>query len=105
MPEVKKSSTESFVSGTSAQPLLYRTVDGVLKSAAVQAPDGLALVVPHQGVRWSFADLDRQVDRVARGLLACGLSPGERIGIWAPNCSEWLLTMFAAATTQPCWTR
>jgi fatty-acyl-CoA synthase len=97
MPEVKKSSTESFVSGTSAQPLLYRTVDGVLKSAAVQAPDGLALVVPHQGVRWSFADLDRQVDRVARGLLACGLSPGERIGIWAPNCSEWLLTMFAAA--------
>ena len=60
-------------------------------------PDNLALIVPYQGVRWTFADLDREVDRVTRGLLACGLEPGDRIGIWAPNRSEWLLTMFAAA--------
>ena len=87
----------SFVSGTSDRSLLYRTVDGVLKAAAASAPERLALVVPRQSVRYSFAELDAEVGRVARGLIACGLEPGERIGIWAPNCSEWLLTMFAAA--------
>jgi fatty-acyl-CoA synthase len=87
----------SFVSGTSAQPLLYRTVDGVLKAAATAHPERAALVVPFQARRWSFAELDREVERVARGLVACGLKPGERIGIWAPNGAEWILTMFGAA--------
>jgi fatty-acyl-CoA synthase len=87
----------SFVSGTSVQPLLYRTVDGVLKAAAAELPDCTALVVPFQSVRFTFAELDRRVDEVARGMLACGLKPGERIGIWAPNCAEWILTLFGAA--------
>jgi fatty-acyl-CoA synthase len=87
----------SFVSGTSAQPLLYRTVDGVLKAAADELPDSAALVVPFQSLRFTFAELDRRVDEVARGMLACGLKPGERIGVWAPNCAEWILTLFGAA--------
>jgi fatty-acyl-CoA synthase len=87
----------SFVSGISNQPLLYRTVDGALKAAAEQTPDGTALVVPFQSIRFTFAEFDREVERVARGMVACGLRPGERIGIWAPNCAEWLLTMFGAA--------
>jgi fatty-acyl-CoA synthase len=87
----------SYVSGTSDRPLMYQTVDGVLKAAATRVPDREALVVPFQSVRLTFAELDRQVDRVARGLIACGLTPGERIGIWAPNCAEWILTLFGAA--------
>ena len=87
----------SFVSGTSAQPLLYRSVDGVLKAAAATHPKHAALVVPYQSLRYTFAEFDREVERVARGLIACGLTPGERIGIWAPNGAEWILTMFAAA--------
>ena len=87
----------SFVSGTSAQPLLYRSVDAVLKAAADTHPNHAALVVPFQSLRYSFAEFDREVERVARGLIACGLTPGERIGIWAPNGAEWILTMFAAA--------
>jgi fatty-acyl-CoA synthase len=87
----------SFVSGTSEQPLLYRTVDGVLKAAVDSAPDRMALVVPFQSTRLTFAALDARVQQVARGMVACGLEPGERIGIWAPNCTEWILTMFAAA--------
>jgi len=87
----------SFVSGVSDRPLLYRTVDGVLKAPAAEVPDRPALVVPFQSVRFTYAELDREVERVARGLLACGLEPGERIGIWAPNCAEWILTMFGAA--------
>ncbi len=87
----------SFVSGASAQPLLYRTIDDVLRAAVAGGPDRLALVVPHQSVRYTFGELDAAADRFARGLLGCGLKPGDRIGIWAPNCVEWLLTMFAAA--------
>jgi fatty-acyl-CoA synthase len=87
----------SFVSGTSDRPLLYNTVDAVLKIAATDSPDRAALIVPFQSRRFTYAELDREVERVARGLLACNLRPGERIGIWAPNCAEWILTMFAAA--------
>ena len=87
----------SFVSGTSDQPLLYRTVDGVLKAAVDEFPNRPALLVPFQSTRFTFAEFDRAVARVARGMIACGLEPGERIGIWSPNCAEWLLTMFGAA--------
>jgi len=87
----------SYVSGSGSKPLLYRTVDEVLRAAVGGGPNRPALIVPHQGVRYSFRDLDTAVERTARGLLGCGLNPGDRIGIWAPNCLEWLLTMFAAA--------
>jgi fatty-acyl-CoA synthase len=87
----------SFVSGASLRPLIYMTVDGVLKRALSDGPQRPALIVPHQGVRLSYAELDAEVERVALGLVAHGLQPGERIGIWAPNCVEWILTMFAAA--------
>ena len=87
----------SYVSGTSDRPLLYRTVDGVLKAAAGEMPDREALAVPFQSIRYTYAELDREVERVARGMVACGLNPGDRIGIWAPNCTEWILTMFGAA--------
>jgi fatty-acyl-CoA synthase len=69
----------------------------VLKAAALNTPEALALVVTHQGVRMSFAEFDREVERCARGLVASGLKAGDRIGIWAPNCLEWMLTMFGAA--------
>jgi fatty-acyl-CoA synthase len=97
MLPTRASSALSFVSGGGAQPLLYRTVDGVLRAAATEVPDRTALVVPFQSVRVTFAELDRQIDEVARGMVACGLKPGERIGIWAPNCAEWILTLFGAA--------
>jgi fatty-acyl-CoA synthase len=87
----------SFVSGVSDRPLIYRTMDGVLKAAVQEGPDRTALVFPYQSTRMTFADFDREVEQVARGLIACGLKPGERIGIWAPNRVEWLLTWFAAA--------
>jgi len=51
----------SFVSGTSDQPLLYRTVDGVLKAAVRDEPNRAALAVPFQSVRFTFAEFDREV--------------------------------------------
>ncbi len=56
-----------------------------------------ALVVRHEGLRWSYAELRREVDALAAGLIALGLAPGERIGIWAPNCAAWVVTQFATA--------
>ena len=87
----------AFTSGTSNQPLLYLTVDEVLKSALRADPERPAVVVSHQSRRYTFREFDAAVEQVAQGLLACGLEEGNRIGIWAANCVEWLLIMFAAA--------
>jgi fatty-acyl-CoA synthase len=55
------------------------------------------LVVRHQNIRWNYAELQRRVDELAAGLLALGLEPGDRVGIWSPNNAEWVLTQFATA--------
>jgi fatty-acyl-CoA synthase len=60
-------------------------------------PGNLALVSRHQNRRYTYAELDAAVDEVARGLLAAGLQAGDRIGIWSPNCAEWVLVQYATA--------
>ena len=55
------------------------------------------MVIPSQNIRRSYYDFDREVDEVATGFLALGLSKGDRVGIWSPNRYEWLLTQFATA--------
>ncbi len=87
----------SYVCGRANRPLVYRSVDGVLRAAAERWPERTALVSRHQGLRYTYAQLDAAVERAARGLSACGLAPGERIGIWSPNNAEWVVSMFAAA--------
>jgi fatty-acyl-CoA synthase len=87
----------SFVHGASSTPLLFETVDAVLKRALSTGADRTAVIVCQQSVRYTFRELDKTVESVARGFIACGLKPGERIGIWAPNCIEWVLTLFGAA--------
>ena len=87
----------SYVSGASGQPLLGLTIGGQLDQTAARFPDNEALVVPQQDVRWRYGTLAEKVDAFAAGLLALGLEPGDRIGIWSPNNSEWTVTQFAAA--------
>ena len=91
------STQKSYVSGASERPLLGVTIGEQLDLTAARFPDNEALVVPHQGVRWCYGEFKERVDRLAAGLLALGLEPGDRIGIWSPNNSEWALTQFAAA--------
>ena len=50
-----------------------------------------------QGVRWTYRELGEKVDAFAAGLLALGLEPGDRVGIWSPNNAEWVVTQFATA--------
>ena len=68
-----------------------------LRSDAATYPDRDAVIVRHQKARWTYAEFADRVGRVARGLIAIGLRPGDRMGIWAPNCAEWLLVQYASA--------
>ncbi|MBO9696290.1 MAG: AMP-binding protein [Sphingopyxis sp.] len=87
----------SHVKGATEPPLIEHTIGTALALAAERWGDRDALVSAGQGIRWSFAELLERSDAFAAGLLALGLNPGDRIGIWAPNCAEWTLTQFAAA--------
>ena len=87
----------SYVHGASDKPLRYQTIGQCLEEAAVRWGDREALVSAHQEVRLSYRDLNEQSSRIAYGLLAMGLEPGDRVGIWAPNCAEWVLTQYATA--------
>ena len=87
----------SYTSTTSDEPLLGITIGDMLDAIAARHPQNDALVVRHQDVRYTYAELQRHVDRVARGLLALGVEKGDRVGIWSPNTAEWVLTQYAAA--------
>jgi fatty-acyl-CoA synthase len=89
--------TQSYVHGASSVPLLGDTIGGHFDKAVARWPDRDALLVPHQNVRWSYAELSKRVDALAGGLLALGLEPGDRVGIWSPNNAEWCVTQFATA--------
>ena len=87
----------SHARGTTTPPLQDSTIGQALDATVARHGDREALVVPHQGVRWTWRDLASRSDAVAAGLLAMGLQPGDRVGIWAPNCAEWVLTQLATA--------
>ncbi|TMJ38005.1 MAG: AMP-binding protein, partial [Alphaproteobacteria bacterium] len=89
--------TQSYVHGVSATALIGQTVGTFFDEAAKRWATSDALIVRHQGVRWSYAELQRKVDEFAAGLLALGLKPGDRVGIWSPNNAEWVITQFATA--------
>ncbi len=88
---------QSYVCGASQTPLRYQTVGQAFDEAAAASGDREALVVRHQDVRWTYRELARRVDELAAGLLGLGLEPGDRVGIWSPNCAEWVLTQVATA--------
>ncbi|HEY8002851.1 MAG TPA: AMP-binding protein [Phenylobacterium sp.] len=87
----------SYVSGVSSQPLLGMTIGAAFDATCAAHPRQMALISRHQKIRWTYEEMKARVDALAAGLLALGLEPGDRIGVWAPNCSEWALTQFATA--------
>jgi fatty-acyl-CoA synthase len=91
----------SYSSGESATPLLGDTIGGNFDAAVRAFGDREALVdrTPENGSarRWTYAELAADVDALALGLLEMGIAPGDRVGIWAPNCAEWTLTQYATA--------
>ena len=76
-------------------PLLDKTIGQALDDAAQQNPAGDAIVSRHQGLRLSYRDLQQQVERTVRGLWGLGIRPGDRVGMWASNCAEWIYLQVA----------
>jgi fatty-acyl-CoA synthase len=87
----------SYAHGAGTAPLLGETIGENLDRTIARFGDREALVSVQQDVRFTYAELGEAVDRLARGLLASGLKAGDRLGIWSPNCAEWVLVQYATA--------
>ena len=88
----------SYAAGPTDVPLLEQTIGANFEQTVAARPDAEALVEVATGRRWTWAELARDVDALARGLMAAGLQRGDRLGVWAPNCAEWTITQYATAT-------
>lgn len=89
--------TQSYFCGASTTQILYETIGSYFDRVVHRHPENLALVLRHQGIEWTYAELHERVEALAMGLLALGITPGERVGIWGPNSAEWVLTQLATA--------
>jgi fatty-acyl-CoA synthase len=87
----------SYVHGAVGVPLIGETIGANFDCAVARWGERPALIVRQQGVRWNYRELGEKVDAFAAGLIALGLHPGERVGIWSPNNAEWVITQFATA--------
>src|ERR1044072_4589809 len=87
----------SYASGTSSTPLLGDTIGDNLDRTIERFADREALVSVHQDLRYTYAQFGEAVDRCARAFIAAGLEPGDRVGIWSPNCAEWALVQYGTA--------
>ncbi|KAK5851236.1 hypothetical protein PBY51_002044 [Eleginops maclovinus] len=96
-PPIIPSLTTSYVHGTSSTSLLHTTIGESLLRTVERWPDREAVVFLEDGVRKTFAQLQKDVDQAAAGLLALGLQKGDRLGMWGPNTYEWILFQFATA--------
>jgi fatty-acyl-CoA synthase len=88
---------QSYDHGTSDIPLLGQTIGANLAATAARFPDHEALVDCPSGRRWTYSELETWARTVARGLLARGVVKGDRVGIWSPNCPEWVAVQYGAA--------
>jgi fatty-acyl-CoA synthase len=85
---------ESYVRGPKMD-LTTKTTHQVFLDTAARLPDRDALVVCHQNLRFTWSQLAGEVERTARGLVGLGLAPGDRVGVWATNCAEWVFLQLA----------
>ena len=88
--------TQAYAQGQTADPI-ETTIGQRLNEIAAAQPNQPGLIMPHQNIRWSYAEFLTEVDKLATGLLKLGLTKGDRVAIWSPNRYEWVLTQFATA--------
>jgi fatty-acyl-CoA synthase len=87
----------SYLHGANPEPLLGETIGENLDRTVARFPDHDAVVSVHQGIRQTYAEFHAAVTEIARGLLAVGVEPGDRVGIWSPNNAEWVTLQYATA--------
>jgi fatty-acyl-CoA synthase len=94
---MSRSPAESYAKGELEPPLLEQTIGESFEATVAAHPDREALVEFATGRRWTWSELDRDVDALAIGLIRAGIGKGDRVGIWSPNCAEWTLVQYATA--------
>ena len=88
---------KSHDAGPTDTPILEETIGANFEATAARHPDVEALVDVAAGLRWTYAEMNAEIDLIARGLMARGIDKGDRVGIWAPNCAEWTIVQYAMA--------
>jgi fatty-acyl-CoA synthase len=88
---------ESYAVGESEPALIEQTIGENFEATVAAHGDREALVEFASGRRWTYAELDSDVNAFARGLMASGIAKGDRVGVWAPNCAEWTIAQYATA--------
>ena len=87
----------SYVHGCSTTPLLGETIGTCLDRICEHFSDRDALISRHQGLRYTYRQLKLEVENAARGMISIGVEKGDRVGVWSPNCAEWLIAQYALA--------
>jgi fatty-acyl-CoA synthase len=88
---------QSYFCGASSDPIIYETIGNFFEGVVAKYPDTEAVVACHQDVRWTYAEFNKHIDDLAAGLLKLGIKTGDRVGVWGPNSSEWVVTQMATA--------
>ena len=88
---------ESYATGETSPALIEQTIGANFESTVASYGDNEALVEYASGRRWTYAELDRDVNALARGLIGAGIEKGDRVGVWSPNCAEWTIAQYASA--------
>ena len=96
-PSLSPPGSQSYVAGSTSASLHFITISQLLDRTVQRHGSRDAAIFVAQNQRLSWYDLQQQSDRMAASLLALGVRRGNRVGIWAPNRLEWLLTQFATA--------
>lgn len=94
---VRSKYTHSYVSSTSTTPLLHETIGERLLKTAHTFGDKEAFVFPFHKQRMTFDELKQKAENLAAGLMSMGLKRGDRLGVWATNCPEWIVAQYATA--------
>jgi fatty-acyl-CoA synthase len=88
---------KSYDAGPTNAPILEETIGQNFERSVARDPDAEALVEVAGNRRWTYAELNAEIDLIARGLMALGVQRGQRVGIWSPNCAEWIIVQYATA--------
>ncbi|ORA34935.1 AMP-binding protein [Mycobacterium aquaticum] len=87
----------SYDAGPTDTPILEETIGANFERTAATHPETEALVDLAQGLRYTYAELNDEIDLAARGLIGMGIAKGDRVGIWSPNCAQWTIVQYATA--------
>jgi fatty-acyl-CoA synthase len=87
----------SYDAGPTSPPILEETIGENFERIVATNPDGEALVEVAHNRRWTYAQLNAEIDVIAKGLMSLGVQRGERVGVWSPNCAEWTIVQYATA--------